>query len=361
MLRNLTQEDDLKDASKILSLLIFIITLAGSLFPQAQELKSITTDFTEGRVLVFIEITGTISYESFTLPRPNRLVIDLKGIGRISTKPSYDVGMAGVLRIRNARHDPTTVRIVFDLEEQIPLFTIEEARNGLIISFTRPKVEKAPAPKKEAIEEKEKEAVEEKTKPKEEAGEKQPVPLPAPQKPLKMETGKNASAGLLAGIYFMQDESKNNIYGKSQLSLGAEYTFTLPIESVRYLDLCLTFRYEPDSGLTTFLKEELKLRLFFFSLSTRYVFRRQRYSLFIGPGMDYIIYKEIYPDGFPQESTSGSTLGLHLQAGSYIKIVPFLAAKIYFKYNLAETVENENRVNLGGVEWGLGLVFLFNL
>lgn len=342
----------MRDTGKILSLLVLLLNMTGFLFSQAQELKSITIDLAEDKVLVFIEVTGTISYESFTLPSPNRLVIDLQGIGKISTQASYDVGMSGVLRIRTARHDPTTARIVFDLEEQIPLFTIEEARTGLIISFVRQKIEKAPEPPEKPVQEIK--------KPEEKPVEKEPTP-PPPQKPLDLEKEKNASAGLLMGLYFMQDESKNNIYGKSQLSLGAEYTFTLPIEAVQSLDLCLAFRYEPDSGLTTFLKEELKLRLFLFSLSTRYVFSRQRYSLFIGPGMDYIIYKEIYPDGFPQESTSGSTLGLHVQAGSYIKIIEFLAVKFYFKYNLAETVENENRVNLGGAEWGLGLIFLFNL
>jgi hypothetical protein len=60
------------------------------------------------------------------------------------------------------------------------------------------------------------------------------------------------------------------------------------------------------------------------------------------------------------ESMNGSTFGFHLQGGSYYHFSSSLSAIIYFKYNMAEALEEEEvKVNLGGTEWGVGLVYYF--
>ena len=115
------------------------------------------------------------------------------------------------------------------------------------------------------------------------------------------------------------------------------------------------------SGSTTFLEEEVNLRMLHFSLALRYLHQINRFVPFIGPGIDYINYKESYPEDFPIDSVEGSKLGFHIQAGSYININDFLAARISMKYVFANTTENEAEVSLGGLELGVGFVFRFNL
>ena len=80
---------------------------------------------------------------------------------------------------------------------------------------------------------------------------------------------------------------------------------------------------------------------------------------FFGPGIDYILYKEKYPETFPVESMNGSTFGFHVQGGSYFHLSSSLSAILYIKYNIAKAVKEEVKVNLGGTEWALGLVYYF--
>lgn len=177
----------------------------------------------------------------------------------------------------------------------------------------------------------------------------------------KSKQEKNAALGLFSGLYFMQDEVFEEIYGKSSFSMGLEYSFLLPVEAIKSLDVYFGFRYLSDKGKTSFLEEEVKLRIVFFSLAVRYLADLDRFHPFIGPGLDYVVYKETYPADFPVESSEGSMLGFHIQGGTYIDIFDSLAGKVYFKYNFAKTTKEDVKVNLGGVEWGVGLVFRFDL
>jgi hypothetical protein len=173
------------------------------------------------------------------------------------------------------------------------------------------------------------------------------------------EKEKKWAIGVLSGLYFMQDEVFQESYGKSALFLGAEIPFRLPLKSFKNLVGVFNFRSMNDKGNTSLTEEEIKLNLIFFSLSLRYVMNFNKFRPFLGPGIDYILYKEKYPETFPVESMNGSTFGFHLQGGSYYHFSSSLSAIIYFKYNMAEALEEEVKVNLGGTEWGVGLVYYF--
>jgi outer membrane protein W len=108
-------------------------------------------------------------------------------------------------------------------------------------------------------------------------------------------------------------------------------------------------------------EEDLKLRITTFSLAIRYLKKYSRFTPFIGAGIDYIVYKETYPEDFIVSSVGGSDLGFHGQIGTYIDALPYLSIKVHIIYRLAETTEDLVTVNLGGIEYGIGLVFRFNL
>ena len=80
---------------------------------------------------------GTVSYESFVLDGPDRLVIDLHDV--ISRLDSYKfpVGAGGVVQIRASQHTLRPVpitRVVFDLETALA-YRINQMGSSIVISF----------------------------------------------------------------------------------------------------------------------------------------------------------------------------------------------------------------------------------
>ena len=171
---------------------------------------------------------------------------------------------------------------------------------------------------------------------------------------------KKWALGLFSGLYFLQDEAFQEVYGQNTFFLGAE--IPLPLSKlIKNLEGMFQFRYMNDRGKTTLTEEETKLQLIYFSLSVRYLMNLNKFKPFLGPGVDYILYQEKYPETFPLDSMNGTTLGFHVLGGSYYSLSSSLSINIYIKYNIAETTEEEIKVNLGGTEWGIGLVYRFNL
>ncbi|MFQ6046510.1 MAG: secretin N-terminal domain-containing protein [Gemmatimonadales bacterium] len=71
-----------------------------------------------GRVLVVIDVRGSVSVQDFTLRHPDRLVIDVVGAKLRMPRASYDGQNRGGIRdIRYAQFRPDVVRIVLELEE----------------------------------------------------------------------------------------------------------------------------------------------------------------------------------------------------------------------------------------------------
>ncbi len=174
------------------------------------------------------------------------------------------------------------------------------------------------------------------------------------------EKEKKWAVGLFSGLYFMQDEAFREVYGQNTFFLGAEIPLSLS-KLIKNLEGIFHFRYMNDKGKATLTEEETRLQLIYFSLSVRYMMNLKKFRPFLGPGVDYIHYQEKYPETFPVDSMKGNTLGFHILAGSYYSLGPSLSLNVYVKYNIAETTEEETKVNLGGTEWGIGLIYRFNL
>lgn len=355
-------------------ILVLIICMSAPLLAQVGKpkvIKKISIQKLESRLSVLIEFDKGISYESFILIGPNRLVIDFKNVDEFLPEPSVDVNIFRVIRIRTGKPQPDINRVVFDLEEELPRYEINEVETGLEISFWVIKAEeleelkeeiKPPVKvKKEAKPpEKKPPKVEEKTPPVKEEKESEktkPRAKEVTEEPWEeMEEEKKFSIGVVTGIYFMQDEAFQEIYGKSTFIFGGESSIALPLN---FLDVWIGFKQMQDSGKTTFMEEDISLRMTDISLSLRFLIHLENFTPFLGPGVDYIYYKESYSGDFPLSSISDSDFGFHVQGGSYYHFIDFLSAKLYFKYNIIKTTIQDLRVNLGGTEWGLGLVFRF--
>ncbi|MBN2244275.1 MAG: AMIN domain-containing protein, partial [Candidatus Aminicenantes bacterium] len=349
--------------------LLFIFLLVGPGFIAAQDeseatLKNISLEKTQDRLGIKLDIDTPINYESFTLFNPDRLIIDLLGITSFSCQALIDVNDQGVLTIRTAKNQPDVTRIVFDLMEEMPAYSIEEKEDGLYIYFEieKPLFEEQPdevkeiPPVKEEIKEEIKQP--EKTEqPKIEPAAKKVPPLPELKTISTPEAKKNKilTLGFGGGFYFIQDADFQDVYGKSAGFFGGELNFYIPIKNQEGIAIAVDFKSISTSGLTTITEEEVKLKLTPFSFGAMYMRHYGRFIPFVGLGGAIFSYEEIYPPSFAIPSTKGSTFGLNLQIGTYIKVVETFSFKVYFKFHDARTKENDLNINLGGNEYGIGL------
>jgi hypothetical protein len=167
------------------------------------------------------------------------------------------------------------------------------------------------------------------------------------------------TVGLMGGFYFLQDQVFQELYGKGVPFFGAEMTLRFPIREPHGMDIAAGGRTLTKKGLTSYTEEALSLRLTDLSLSLRYSYDTGRFALFLGPGIEYVTYRETYAETFPIDSTQGSQTGLHLTGGGYIHVTSGLSLKAYAKYCLVETDKPGFRINLGGTEWGVGILYRF--
>ena len=172
---------------------------------------------------------------------------------------------------------------------------------------------------------------------------------------------KYIMVGILGGFFFSQDEIFREIYGDSVPFFGPELTFRFPIRDPHGLDVALAGRLLQASGKTSYTAEESNLRLTSFSFSLRYSFETGKFALFIGPGMEYVMFKETYAETFPVDFIQGNESGFHFTMGGYYHLSPAFSLKGYFKYCRAETERPGFQVKLGGTEWGAGLIYRFYL
>jgi len=313
--------------------------------PTDSELSDIIINKTENQLEVKLIINNLISYTSFPLFSPNRLVIDLLQVKSFTCDPEIEINDSGVQRIRTAKNQPTVTRVVFDLEESIPSYSIEEKEDGIFIYF---KIEPT-------IEEKKEE------KP---AGKVEETPiLPEIKKALEREQlARNQKLGISinSSLYFPHDADFRDVYRSNMFSLGGGLSFLYPLSHKEDLGIALDFIYMAAKGSTSYTDEEIKFSMMPLSLTVFYSLHFGKFSPFAGIGGDYYTYKEKYPDTFAITETTGSLLGYNLLLGTHLQIIKSIAVKVYCKLHMAKKTENDIKTNLSGNEYGIGLIYFFN-
>ncbi len=171
---------------------------------------------------------------------------------------------------------------------------------------------------------------------------------------------KSSRFSVGGGAYFMQDAVFKEVYGDSAWVFFGEYSYRLPFLLNRHIEIGVEYRFLSDKGKLTVTKEEVDLVISDFTFSLRYLFDLKRFIPFIGPGLDYMMYKEKYPPTFPISSTKGSVLGYSFQGGCYYDFSSSLGAKLCVKYSHAQTEEGLVKADIGGIGIKAGLTFRFN-
>jgi opacity protein-like surface antigen len=320
------------------------------------QLSNIHVNKSQNQLEIRLEITGAINYESFTLFNPNRLVIDLLQVSEYKNPAEIEVNDFGVSRIRTAKNQPDVVRVVFDLDDTVPSYSIED-RQGAVYIYFRAERSTARQPEPKPV----------RTEPEREAAPQVTQPRETPQQVQEtaagpVTRGKALSINLGGGLYMPQSTSFQEVYGKTSLSLGLGFTYHLPLSNVEDLGFSLDGSFISDTGTTTFTEEEVKLTLIPVMLSIFYERQFGQIIPFAGLGASYFSYKETLPDTFVKPEVTGNVFGYNFLIGTHIKVVPQLSIRAQFRYHVAKKTDEDGfEINLSGSELGIGLSYFFNL
>lgn len=102
--------------------------------PQS-ELTEITYQKVDEQLQVFIRVEGPFTFETLEIQAPLRLVLDFRGVSKISAAPIVEVGDIGISSIRTGQFQPDVARVVFDLADAGPAHSLTQVENGLKVVF----------------------------------------------------------------------------------------------------------------------------------------------------------------------------------------------------------------------------------
>jgi hypothetical protein len=168
------------------------------------------------------------------------------------------------------------------------------------------------------------------------------------------------------GAYFegsmLSDKNLTEFFGHSQRNLpGLEAS----VHTMYNIDVWASYRIYTDKTKTSFFGYTDKFKLNQASLGL--VYRPlvwKRLEPFVGTGVEIYSYSE-KTEGSDLPETSGNAFGFHVQGGTYVNIIKCLAGKVFVRLNvvkksLAEPLpDGTSKLDLGGKEFGAGLVFKF--
>jgi len=109
-------------------------------------LRTIDIDEQESQLLVRINFDSLPQYNTFFFGEPNRLVFDFFSASRFSIPTQIDVNAFGVHRVRTAINRPGVIRLVFDLQDDLPDFKFHKSGTELTVVFSFKIQEKKPPP-----------------------------------------------------------------------------------------------------------------------------------------------------------------------------------------------------------------------
>jgi hypothetical protein len=171
---------------------------------------------------------------------------------------------------------------------------------------------------------------------------------PAADRPIRQ-----GSVEVLLGSYDMNEPRFEAVYPSGGLMGG----LTLSSAIISNVNLYLEAKYYARQGELSFTKEKTDFYMVPISLGARYIFPLGLFNPYVGAGPDFYFYHEDNPIG----KTLNYANGFHVTGGTYIrpkKSLP-LMINLKVKYTWAKAEKEGIRVQLGGLEYGAGLVFTF--
>lgn len=174
------------------------------------------------------------------------------------------------------------------------------------------------------------------------------------------EDHKDFMLGLMIGTRYMEDDTFPQLYGKSILFIGGTFGYVFPLKGRNHLEIALAFKKHSATGKTSYTREEIRFHLISLVFSPNYLINFSKFTASFGPGLAYIHYNEKYPKTYPLASNDGSAIGINIQVSLRYHLFSSLSAQTNLTYCLSKVTKQDLSVNLGGMEWGFGLLCRFS-
>jgi opacity protein-like surface antigen len=161
----------------------------------------------------------------------------------------------------------------------------------------------------------------------------------------------------------LNDKKLVDFFGHSQIN---RWGFEASVHTVYNIDVWATYRTYEDATKTTYYENADTFRINATSIGL--IYRPFIWTIlepFIGAGAEIYSYSEKIEGQTDLPDTTGNAAGFHVQFGTYVNFMRFLAGKLFFRLNsvnetLAKALpDGTTKLDLGGKEFGVGLVVRF--
>ncbi len=153
-----------------------------------------------------------------------------------------------------------------------------------------------------------------------------------------------------AHYFHPSEKAFRDIYGGGMM-VGGEVS----IGVWRGLEVWFGGSYFSKTGVLTFTKEETKLEIYPIGGGLKYKLSTGIFDLYAGAGLNYYQYKESNPLGL----VSKGGLGYIGKIGSYLKVTGGFLIDFYINYSCCKIKPADFKINIGGIEAGVGIGFCF--
>ncbi len=381
--------------ARLVFYLCFLLVFTWLAYPAGPRLQSqgilekVSIERLTDRLEITLQLTQKTNFNSFSLTGPNRLVIDLFQTERFSSSPRIEVNAFGVQKIRTAINRPGVIRVVFDLQDQVPHHKIGEEGNSIKIELWYELKAEQVEPETVVVKKEEKEELEEKKEAEKEAQkievvkkeeEKKEVekleeekveakveePEVLPEIPVTEEVSELPSSrgwrlgfGLHGGYYIFQSSELKDYFGKGTSFTGGEVGVEFPLGRMNAIGFLGSFKFIRSDGQGDYQGTKAKFSNSPVSFTLLFLREIGKLLPFAGIGLDYNYYRLTYPEGHDADSSSGVVWGGNLQVGTNFLLSRKFRIKIVYHYHFATASEGDFDVVLNGSGVIVSLSFWF--
>lgn len=302
------------------------------------DLQEIVVKKEERQTILNLRINGPFQTTKIELTKGNQFTCELEPLNSTTLPPLPEYKSTGISQLRLEPSSESSIRLFLLFPKKIDSFKIEKVPPYMQLSFLPVPSAIQVTPSIPRV----------KTK----------REFPPKEKVIFPPFG-NTLINLNYGTYAISSEVFGQVYGQRVSKWGGSLAKTVIQKDNHNFLLKLGLSRISASGESTVTKEPTNFSMSPFSFSAQYMANYIYVIPYVGLGGDLISYKEtsdIY-------SSSGSTWGYHLEGGVFVKVprVKFLMLNLYLKITKAIAQEETVEVDLGGLEFGLGLTFGFDL
>lgn len=165
---------------------------------------------------------------------------------------------------------------------------------------------------------------------------------------------ENFKLGGSFNYYSVTDSIFNEVYEDGGLMFGGSLSY----EPIKRLEIRGEANYYHAKGGMTFTQEEVTFTIIPIVIGLRiWIVEIQKFKPYLGTGLNLYSYKEELPDRF--DDISDSTIGFHLEGGTYLNLVKMFYLDFNVRYSFATTKSTHGNVKLGGLRAGIGIGIQF--